>query len=96
MKKIFLSVLFVLSVAGIYSVYFIAVNSILNLPTAQGQLTDNQLSKSTVYFKTGNTDSSQIEVFKYVGKLEEGQKQVICYQPRYLSKEYGNTFAAAV
>lgn len=96
MKKIFLSVLFVLSVAGIYSVYFIAVNSILNLPTAQGQLTNNQLSKNTVYFKTSNTDSSQIEVFKYVGKLEEGQKQVICYQSPVSLKEYGNTFAAAV
>lgn len=96
MKKIFLSVLFVLSVAGIYSVYFIAVNNILNLPTVQGQLTDNHLSNSTVYFKINNTDSSQIEVFKFVGKLEEGQKQVICYQPSHSLKENGNTLAEAV
>ena len=96
MKKIFLSIFFVLSVAAIYSVYFIAVNNILNLPTAQGQLTDNHLSKSTVYFKINHSDSSLIEVFKYVGTLEEGQKQVICYQAPLSLKENGNTLAEAV
>lgn len=68
----------------------------MNLPTSQGLLADNHLSKSTVYFKTNNKDSSQIEVFKYVGLLEEGRKQVICYQAPVSLKECGSTMAAAV
>ena len=51
MKNIVLGALFVLSVAAIYSIYFVAVNDLLNLPSEAEYLTHNRLSKNSVYFK---------------------------------------------
>ena len=96
MKKILLGALFVLSVATIYSIYFVAVNNLLNLPSEPEYLTHNKLSKNSVYFRIANTDSTNIEVFKYVGSLDSGKKQVICYQYPLDLKENGTNFEEAV
>lgn len=96
MKKILLGALFVLSVATIYSIYFVAVNNLLNLPSEPEYLTHNKLSKNSVYFRIANTDSTNIEVFKYVGSLDSGKKQVICFQYPLDLKENGTNFEEAV
>lgn len=96
MKNVIYIAILILSLAGIYGLYFNGVNNILNLPSNPLKLTHYRLSKGNVYFKISNQDSSQIDVFKYVGSIENGQKQVICYQYPIDLKENGKTFVQAV
>lgn len=96
MKNVIYISLLILSLAGIYGLYFKGVNNILNLPSNPLKLTHYRLSKRIVYFKISNQDSTHIKVFKYAGSVENGQKQVICYQYPITLKDHGKTFAEAV
>lgn len=96
MKNVIYIGLLILSLAGIYGLYFNGVNNILNLPSNPLKLTHHRLSKGNAYFKISNQDSSQIKVFKYVGSVDNGQKQVICYQYPITLKDHGKSFVEAV